>query len=118
MGFDIKVPEDSDPEVKRRIYVALNQDGVEDLKNLNFESENVKRIEIPYKEFYIFYHSGVMHDVNQECDLLLDAYEEDWLYDRFDQLMSVLKPYKDDFPNMFHAAEMACELETGLSFWF
>lgn len=99
------------------ISVPLNQKGVEEYDYGQENSKNIKEYTIGEKEFDKIYEAGIFGEINDSCDLLIDAYESEIIKD--ENLKIALEIAKNNNCKvLIKALELAIEKNTlvGLDF--
>lgn len=99
---------------EKYILIALNKLGIDEIDHGGLSSDNVEMSQITEEEFESFYESGVLEDINDHFDTILDYYEEDWIGQDLSQLLEMVKPVMETCPVVYSSIKKARDLNTGV----
>lgn len=100
---------------RRLLCVPYNDQGKIDLEYDN-NTENNIYINFPKKEYeYMMINTHIFDKINNECDLLIDDYEEDIIqYKDFEIVSRILENHVENIPIFMYAFNIAKKYRTYL----
>ena len=109
----------ADPERERAIFYGLDDDGTREIVDRWWASAaHTGESPITPEEFDRLWDSGIIDELNDHYDVIIDDYEIDAIGGDLSYAMKCVEPHADDLPNVYAAFKEAYERGTALLFCF